>query len=73
VTALDPDRLHESQLEDLRRELASMSDAALARMYETYRMACGLREDGVPRRATMQRFWQTWEECQRRRLEQACE
>jgi hypothetical protein len=52
VTALDPDRLDESQLDDLRRELASMSDAALARTYETYRMACGLRKDGVPRPAT---------------------
>lgn len=31
-------------------------------------MACGLREDGVPRLATMQRFWLVWEEC-RRRLE----
>jgi hypothetical protein len=69
VTAVDPDRLGESQLEDLRRELASMSDPALASTYEIYRMACGLRTDGVPRPATMQRFLQVWEEC-RRRLEQ---
>jgi hypothetical protein len=68
VTAVDPDRLDEAQLDDLRRELASMSDAALARTYETYRMACGLRTDGVPRPATMQYFWKVWEEC-RRRLE----
>ncbi len=47
-----------------------MSDAALATAYEIYRMACGLREDGVPHPATMQRFWQVWEEC-RRRLEQS--
>jgi hypothetical protein len=66
VTALDPDRLDESQLEDLRRELASMPDAALARIYETYRIACGLRADGVPRMVTMQRFWQVWEELHRR-------
>ena len=65
----DPDRLDESQLDDLRRELAGLTDAALARTYETYRMACGLRKDGVPRPATMQRFWEVWEEC-RRRLEQ---
>ena len=70
---MDPDGLDESQLEDIHRELAGMSDAALARTYETYRIACGLRTDGIPRRATMQRFWQTWEECQRRRLEQARE
>src|ERR1700722_3605509 len=38
-----------------------MSDAALARTYETYRIACGLRADGVPRPATMQRFWEVWE------------
>ena len=68
MTAVDPDWLDEAQLEDLRRELASMSDAALAWIYEFYRIACGLREDGIPREATMQRFWQTWEEC-RRRLE----
>ena len=69
MTALDRDRLDESQLEDLRRELASLSDAALARIYETYRIACGLRADGIPRMATMQHFWEVWEEC-RRRLEQ---
>jgi hypothetical protein len=69
VTALDPDRLDEAQLEDLRLELASMSDAALARTYEIYRVACGLRANGVPRVATMQRFWEVWQEC-RRRLEQ---
>jgi Cu2+-exporting ATPase len=57
-------------LEALRRELASMSDAALASAYEFYRMACGLRKDGVPRTATMQRFCQIGEEC-RRRLEQS--
>ena len=68
MAAVDPDRLDEAQLEDLRQGLAIMSDAALARTYETYRIACGLRTDGVPRVATMQRFWQTWEEC-RRRLE----
>ena len=68
MTAVDPDQLDEAQLEDLRRELACMSDAALARTYETYRIACGLRTDGVPRRATMQSFWQVWEEY-RRRLE----
>jgi hypothetical protein len=72
VTAVDPDRLDEAQLDDFRRELASMSDAALARTYEIYRMACGLRKDGVPRPATMQRFWQVWKEC-RRRLEQSRE
>jgi hypothetical protein len=69
VTAVDPDRLDEAQLDDLRRELASMSAAALASTYEIYRMACGLWKDGVPRPATMQRFWQVWEECCRR-LEQ---
>jgi hypothetical protein len=69
VTVVDPDWLGESQLDDLRREFAVMSDAALASAYETYRMACGLRQDGIPRPATMQRFWQVWEEC-RRRLEQ---
>ena len=46
-----------------------MSDAALATLYETYRMACGLREDGVRRPATMG-FWQTWVEY-RRRLERS--
>jgi hypothetical protein len=56
------------RLDGFRRQLAGMSDAALARTYEIYRMACGLRTDGVPRLATMQRFWQVWEEC-RRRLE----
>jgi hypothetical protein len=64
------DRLDESQLEDFRGELATMSDAALAWTYEFYRTACGPREDGVPREATIQRFWQTWEEC-RRRLERS--
>jgi hypothetical protein len=39
MTVVDPDWLGESQLEDLRRELASMSDTALARTYEIYRMA----------------------------------
>ena len=34
-----------------------MADAALATMYETYSMACGLRKDGIPQLATMQRFW----------------
>ena len=58
MTAVDPDRLDDAQLDDLRRELASMSNAALAKTYETYRMACGLRTDGVPRPATMQRFMQ---------------
>lgn len=48
-------------------ELAGMSDA-LARSYETCRMACGLRADGTSRMATMQRFWAVWEEC-RRQLE----
>jgi hypothetical protein len=66
VTVVAPDGLDESQLEDLRREFAGMSDVALAGTYETYRMACGLRTDGMPRRATMQRFWQVWEECRRR-------
>ena len=61
----DPDRLDEERLADLRRELASMSDAALARTYETYRIACGLRTDGIPRPATMQRFWEVWEDCRR--------
>ncbi len=68
MTDVDPDRLDESQLEDLRLELAGMSDAALARTYEIYRIACGLRPDGIPRKATMQRFCQVWEVC-RRRLE----
>jgi hypothetical protein len=68
VIALDSDRLDEVQLEDFRRELGSMSDAALATKYELYRMACGWREGGVPREPTMQRFWEVWEEC-RRRLE----
>jgi hypothetical protein len=49
-----------------------MSDAALARTYEIYRTACGLRKDGLPRPATMQHFWEVWEEC-RRRLEQSGE
>jgi hypothetical protein len=49
VTTLDPDRLDKAQLEDLRLELGSMSDAALATTYEFYRMACGLRKDVVPR------------------------
>jgi hypothetical protein len=71
VVELDPDRLDEAQLDDLRRELASMSEAALACTYETYRMACGLRKDGLPRPATMQCFWQVWEEC-RRRLASSC-
>lgn len=66
MTALDADQLDEARLEALRRELASMSDAALASTYETYRMACGLRKGGVPRPATMQRFWLVWEECRRR-------
>ena len=70
MTALNPDRLDESQLDDLRLELASMSDAALAGTYETYRIACSLRTDDIPRPATMQRFWQVWEEC-RRRLERS--
>jgi hypothetical protein len=70
VTALDPDRLDEAQLEAFHRDLAGMSDSALASAYETYRMACSLRTDGVPRVATMQRFWQVWEEC-RRRLERS--
>jgi hypothetical protein len=56
VTAVDPDRLDHAQLDDLRRDLAGMSDTALASTYETYRMACGLRKDGVPL-TTMQRFW----------------
>ena len=68
MTALDPDRLDEAQLEDFRRELAGMSGAALATIYEIYRMACALREDGAPRAATMQRFWQVWEECRRRSI-----
>jgi hypothetical protein len=55
----DPDRLDESQLDDLRRELAGLTDAALARTYEIYRMACGLRADGIPRMATMQHFWES--------------
>ena len=66
MSAVDPDRLDEAQLENFRGELAGMSDAALARTYEIYRMAGGLRADGIPRPATMQRFWQTWEECCRR-------
>jgi hypothetical protein len=66
VTAVDPDRLDEAQMEDFRRELANMSDGALASTYETYRMACGLRTDGIPRPATIQRFWQVWKECHRR-------
>ena len=70
MTAVDPDRLNESQLEGLRRELAGMSDAALATTYETYRIACGLHDNGIPREATMQRFWQVWEEYGRRRSEQ---
>jgi hypothetical protein len=45
---VDPDRLDQSRLEDLRRELAGLSDAALATAYERYRVACGLRTDGVP-------------------------
>jgi hypothetical protein len=49
-----------------------MLDAALARTYEIYRTACGLRKDGLPRPATMQHFWEVWEEC-RRRLEQSGE
>jgi hypothetical protein len=48
VAVVDADCLGEPQLDDLRRELASMSDAALARTHETYRIACGLRKDGVP-------------------------
>jgi hypothetical protein len=47
-----------------------MSDAVLARTYEAYRATCELRKDGIPRPATIQRFWQVWEEC-RRRLERA--
>jgi hypothetical protein len=36
-SAMDPDRLDEVQLEDdLRQELANMSDAAPARTYEIY-------------------------------------
>jgi len=42
------DWLDESQLEGLRRELTGMSDASLATTYETYRIACVLREDGIP-------------------------
>jgi hypothetical protein len=60
VTAEDYDRLDEAQLDELRRELARMSDAALATAYEFYRTACGLRADGIPRPATMQRFLQVW-------------
>jgi hypothetical protein len=45
-----------------------MADAALATMYETYSMACGLRKDGIPQLATMQRFWKVWQKC--RRLDQ---
>jgi hypothetical protein len=70
VTAVDPDRLDETQMEDFRRELAEMSDTALAWTHEFYRMACGWREGGVPLAATMQRFWEVWEEC-RRRLERS--
>jgi hypothetical protein len=70
VTAVDPDRLDEAQLDDFRRDIAGIPDAALARTYETYRIACGLRTDGIPRLATMQRFWQAWEEW-RRRLERS--
>jgi hypothetical protein len=70
VTAVAADRLDEAQLEDFRRELAGMSDAALAWTYEFYRAACGLRADGIPREATMQRFWEVWAEC-RRRLERS--
>ncbi len=70
MTTADPDRLDEAQLEDLRREFARMSDAALARTYEIYRVACGLRKNGIPRLATMQHFWEVWEEC-RRRLERS--
>jgi len=66
VPATDPDCWNESHGADFRRELAGMSDAALAWTYELYRMACGWREDGVPRLGTMQRFWQVWEECRRR-------
>ncbi len=72
MAALNLDRLDESQLEHFRRHLASMSDAALAWTHEFHRIACGLREDGIPREATMQRFWQVWEECSRR-LEQSRE
>jgi hypothetical protein len=50
-------------MEDFRRDLAGMSDVALAWAYEFYPTACGLRTDGVPRAATMQRFWEVWEEC----------
>ena len=67
MTAVEPDRLNEAELEG---ELGSMSDAALAATYEFYRIACGLRTDGIPRLATIQRFWQAWEEC-RRRLERS--
>ena len=66
MTAVEPDRLDDAQLENLRRELGSMSDAALARTYEIYRMACGLRTNGIPRLATMQHFWEVWQECHRR-------
>jgi hypothetical protein len=68
VTVVDPGRLDDAQLAHFRRELAGMSQAALASTYEFYGMACGLREDGIPREATMQRFWQVWEECRRRRM-----
>jgi len=47
VIVLHTDRLDESQLEDFRRELAGMSDAALATTHETYRIACGLRAAGL--------------------------
>jgi hypothetical protein len=70
VIDAEPDRLDEAQMEDLRRELAGLSDAALARSYEIYRIACGLRQDRIPRPATMQRFWRVWEEC-RGRLERS--
>jgi hypothetical protein len=71
VVELDPDRLDDPRLDDVRRELASMSDGALASTYEIYRMACGLRKDGLPRAATIQRFWQVWEECRRRQWERS--
>ena len=69
MTAVDTYRLDGAQMENLRRDFASMSDAALARTCEIYRAACGLRKDGIPRPATMQRFWEVWEEC--RRLERS--
>jgi hypothetical protein len=56
MTGVDPDRLDQTQLEALCRELAGMSDAALAWTYEFYRIACGLREDGDPARGNHAAF-----------------